>query len=111
MSLGSRLKEARKNKNLTQPELAAAIGISKGAIGNYEAETSSPNEEILIKLMKYLEVDANFLYQDYVSSDDSLSSEELHLLSAWRGAEESAQEIALETLLNHQKKTAESTAG
>ena len=40
-----------------------------------------------------------------------LSAEELHLLSAWRGAEESAQEIALETLLNHQKKAADITAG
>lgn len=66
MSIGSRIKQARKDMNLTQEDLAAAIGVTKGAIANYENEVSVPKIELLIKLMKKLDVDANYLYQDDV---------------------------------------------
>lgn len=72
MSFGNRLKEARVNKKMTQAELARAVGVSKGAIGNYESELSSPNEPTLINLMKVLNVDANFLYQDYILPSNEL---------------------------------------
>ena len=68
MSIGQRLKQARISQNMTQEDLAYAVGITKGAIGNYETEVSSPKESILIKLMEALHVDANFLYQDYMTS-------------------------------------------
>ena len=70
MSIGSRLKEARISKKITQTDLASAIGVTKGAIGNYETDVSSPKEDILIRLMKYLDIDANYLYQDYMSTAD-----------------------------------------
>lgn len=72
MSIGSRLKEARLRRGLTQEDLARAIGVTKGAIGNYETGVSSPKESVLIKLMSALGIDANYLYQDYVDfSDDN----------------------------------------
>lgn len=64
MSIGSRIKEAREKKGLSQVKLAEALGISKGAIGNYECDKSSPKDSILFKLMTVLDVDANFLFQD-----------------------------------------------
>lgn len=64
MSIGSRIKQRREELNLTQPELAKIVGVSKGSIGNYETGVSSPNEKILFKLFKALKCDANFLYQD-----------------------------------------------
>lgn len=70
MSIGQRLKEARIARKMTQEDLAKAVGVTKGAIGNYETEVSSPKEQILIKLMKILHIDANYLYQDYVTSTD-----------------------------------------
>lgn len=66
MSIGSRIKEARKKQCLTQVDLASAIGVTKGAIANYENEVSVPKIELLVKLMKNLGVDANYLYQDDV---------------------------------------------
>lgn len=68
MPFGSRLKQARLRKNMTQAQLAKEVGVTKGAIGNYESEVSSPKEDILIRLMEVLEVDANFLFQDLVHS-------------------------------------------
>lgn len=70
MSIGKRLKEARIRRKMTQEDLAAAVGVTKGAIGNYETEVSSPKEAILIKLMEILQIDANFLYQDYIQQED-----------------------------------------
>lgn len=64
MSVGSRIKQARKALSLTQEELASAIGVTKGAIANYENEVSVPKMDLLIKLMQTLEVDANYIYQD-----------------------------------------------
>lgn len=64
MSVGSRIKEARQQLGLTQEQLAALVGVSKGAIGNYESETAYPKNEILYKLFEALQCDANYLYQD-----------------------------------------------
>ena len=66
MSMGTRIKEARQAANVSQEQLAKIIGVSKGAIGNYEADISHPKEEILIALMTTLNVDANYMYQDYI---------------------------------------------
>ena len=104
MSIGQRLKEARRVKNLTQSELAEAVGVSNGAIGNYETDVSSPNEPILIRLMEVLQIDANFLYQDYIQCEEKLSSEEMRLIELFRGANDQARGDAFRTLEAHQKK-------
>lgn len=64
MSIGSRIKQRREELGYTQPQLAKLVGVSKGSIGNYESNVSSPNENILFKLFEVLQCDANFLYQD-----------------------------------------------
>lgn len=92
MSFEKRLKEARLMNHLTQEELAKIVSVSKGAIGNYESGVSSPNEPILIKLMQALNVDANFLYQDYISVRTiNVNSNEYDLLTAYRKADPGTQ--------------------
>ena len=103
MPFEKRLKEARIRKNMTQEDLAKAVGVTKGAIGNYESGVSSPKETILIKLMEVLDVDANYLYQDFIRTS-ALTDDELRLLSAYRAADDRAQEDALRTLLDHPRK-------
>lgn len=110
MGIGRRLKEARTLRKMTQLDLANAVGVSKGAIGNYETDVSSPNEPILIKLMEVLQIDANFLYQDYIISSMSLADDEKHLIHLWRGADERARDDAVRTLADHQKKDMSSKA-
>ena len=82
MSIGSRIKQRREELGFTQPQLAELVGVSKGTIGNYESNISSPNEAILFKLFSVLKCDANFLYQDNIDWQgfDTLSpSENLHI--------------------------------
>ena len=62
MSIGQRLKEARLARHMKQEELAAAVGVTKGAIGNYETGTSFPKENIMLQLFDSLRVDPNYLY-------------------------------------------------
>lgn len=64
MSIGTRIKEARIKIGLTQEELASNIGVTKGAIANYENGVSTPKIELLFKLFSALQCDANYLYQD-----------------------------------------------
>lgn len=66
MGIGNRIKEARNNLGYTQEELAELLGITKGAVANYENETSHPKEPIMYKLIETLKVDANYLFQDCV---------------------------------------------
>lgn len=104
MTIGQRLKEARLLRKMTQTELAEAVGVTKGAIGNYETDISSPKEPILIKLMDVLQIDANYLYQDYINSTPQLTSDEDHLLNVYRGANEQAKSDAICLLEKHQRK-------
>ncbi len=65
MSLGNRIREARNQKNLTQEQLAAIIGVSKNAVSNYENGVSFPKSiDIFIGIIDTLGVDANYLLQD-----------------------------------------------
>lgn len=66
MGIGNRIKEARLNLGYTQEELAKLLGVTKGAVANYEIETSHPKEPIMYKLIEVLKVDANYLFQDCV---------------------------------------------
>ena len=82
MGIGARLKEAREAKGLTQKELGALVGVTGSAITNYEVETSHPKEQILYKLINTLEIDANYLFQDCVTSVTTLSispAEQTHI--------------------------------
>lgn len=74
MGIGKRIKEARKQKGLTQTELANLIGVTPSAITNYENETSHPKEPVLYKLFEALECDANFLFQDEIKKASTTQS-------------------------------------
>ena len=69
--IGKRIKEARLNKGLTQETLALIVGVTKGAIANYENGTSHPKEPVMYALIDALDVDANFLFQDCVKTKNA----------------------------------------
>ena len=95
MSLGERLKQARKAKKLTQKQLGVLAGVTGSAIGNYENGVSSPNEETLIRLMQILVVDANYLYADdmaAISDARFLSPEEEQLITLYRSLNAQGQQ-------------------
>lgn len=60
-SLGDKLKLLRKQKGLTQLQVAKRIGVSKAVISNYELSNRTPPYEILIKLAKLYNVSTDYL--------------------------------------------------
>lgn len=68
MSIGSRIKEARKNAKLTQQELAEIIGVAQITIRQYESNKRQPRIEQLDFIAKKLDVDSNWLLTGQPSS-------------------------------------------
>lgn len=64
MGLSNRLRERREQLGLTQSEVASLLGITPGAVGNYETGVSTPKADILFKVFDALKCDANYLFQD-----------------------------------------------
>lgn len=88
MAFNSRLREARKNKGLTQKELAEVIGVAKSTVAGYEIGNSEPNAMTIGKIMTALGVDANYLWQDEMAElekqKDSFTLHEQELIRKYR---------------------------
>ena len=67
MKIGNQIRHRRTELNLSRGELANKIQVTPSAIANYENGISYPKPDILVALMNALEVDANYLYRDYLS--------------------------------------------
>lgn len=83
MGLSNRLRERREQLGLTQSEVACILGITPGAVGNYENGVSTPKADILFKVFDALKCDANYLFQDEMkntSSEDRANPEEMDTL-------------------------------
>jgi transcriptional regulator with XRE-family HTH domain len=62
MNVGDRIKQLRTEKNLTQPQLAQAIGIEQSYLSKLENDKSVPSAEIFQAVLRGLQVDvATFL--------------------------------------------------
>lgn len=59
--LRDKIKELRNNKNITQNQLANAIGISKYAIAKYETGEREPSLDIVVKIANYFNVSTDYL--------------------------------------------------
>lgn len=105
--IGKMIFDRRKELGFTLEEVGEACGVGKSTVRKWEnGMIKNMKRDKIVLLAKKLRLPA----VSFVPSDDleDLSSEEQHLISLWRSAEDAAKEIALETLINHQKKSAAS---
>jgi transcriptional regulator with XRE-family HTH domain len=70
-SFGDRLQKKRLELGLTQKELAALIGVTPGAITQYEGDLSSPSKERLEALGKTLRCSIDYLMSGHQASSPS----------------------------------------
>lgn len=61
MSFGSRLKERREDKNLTQLQLGKLINVSDATINRYERDLREPSIETIKLLSKVLDCTTDYL--------------------------------------------------
>ena len=66
MAFNDRLKQAREQADMTQAQVASALGIAKSTYSGYETGKSEPSMNNIANLMRLLEVSPEFLWQDEI---------------------------------------------
>lgn len=61
MSIGERISDLRKSKNISQEQLARYLGVSRQAVSKWENDLSSPDTLNLIKLADLLDTEVAYL--------------------------------------------------
>ena len=64
LSFGQRLKELRESKNLTQAQLAEAIGVSTNFVGMVERGKRNTTIDKLFKISYALNVKLSYFFED-----------------------------------------------
>ena len=64
MTLGEKIKEARKQCGLTQEQLAEKMALSRSAIAKWESNTGLPDVDNLKLLAQLLNVSIDYLLDD-----------------------------------------------
>jgi len=87
MNFGEILCKLRKERDLTQGEVAKQIGVKKNTISNYENNISKPHYEQLVKLCNLFKCNPNVLMSsDLVGldMDSNLSPEDQNLIDKYK---------------------------
>ncbi|MDN3582790.1 helix-turn-helix domain-containing protein [Mucilaginibacter flavus] len=70
IQISNRIKERRREKNITVQELAIRANVSKGLISQIENSRTIPSLIVLIDIIKALEIDMNEFFKDIRSKDN-----------------------------------------
>lgn len=73
--LGEKLVKLRKEKNLSQEQLAEKIDVTRQTISNWELNETSPNAEQLIKLAKEFNISIDNLLDNDIEVDKETNKE------------------------------------
>ena len=76
MSFGENLREIRKQRNITQEELAELLGVSRQAISKWESGNGYPETEKLIEISRQLNISLDYLLNDASNVAEKESGEE-----------------------------------
>lgn len=85
---GDRLAQMREKRNLTQVELAEALGMGQNQIWRYENGKNEPDGETIARIAQYLGVSTDYLLgltdysEPYIAGE--LTPKERAAISAWR---------------------------
>lgn len=70
MSIGRKIADARKAKNLTQEQLADLMSVTRQSISRWESEQSYPEMDKIVFLAEILGVSLDYLLKDNISDND-----------------------------------------
>ena len=88
-NVGSKLRDLRKSRNLTQSDLAARIGIQQSDLCRMENGQYRVNLETLVKILMEFQITFGEFFQEEVHGE--LSHDERALLRSYRGVEPDSQ--------------------
>ena len=85
MSFGGNLKNVRKQKGITQEELAETLCVSRQAISKWESDNGYPETEKLLLLSKTLNISLDYLMNDASEMQEKEQTEEKNVVTASYG--------------------------
>lgn len=100
--IGGKIRQYRKEKGLTQEELAKEINVTKNRISNWEQGINRPDADIIGNICRALNVSPSNLLDVHLSDDD-LTSHEKKVINAYRAKADIRQ--AVDILLGVEKDT------
>lgn len=98
MEIGDRIRAKRKERGITQVELAKATGISQSSISDIEKLTNNPSSTTLRLIARALSCTVGELIgeQDQLVSEQQISIKEKRLLDIFRQLTEDAQDSLID---------------
>ncbi len=71
INISKNIAELRKQKSITQEQLAEALNISPQAVSKWETNTSQPDTQMLPLIAEYFEVSIDYLFygEEYAYND------------------------------------------
>ena len=114
MTLGEKLKEARKQAGLSQEQLSEKIGVSRSAVAKWETDNGIPDVDNLKILSKLLNVSIDYLLDNGEAIDELVMREPYNLSEYGKGSKGKRKDRAvldkfpnaeIHTLIGEQKLT------
>jgi transcriptional regulator with XRE-family HTH domain len=99
-TIGKFMQELRKEKNMTQKDLAEQIGVSDKTISKWENGNSMPDTLLLVPLCKALDISVNELLSgEKLPPNDYSSKAEENIMKLLSDKENYAKKSMLSTLI------------
>lgn len=70
MSIGSRIKTLRKNKSITQEELATVMNVSRQSISKWESDNTTPDIEKVIFLSDFFQTTTDYILKGIIIENE-----------------------------------------
>ena len=96
MTFGEKIKECRKAQNLTQKQLADAIGAKHNSVSDWENNKNKPDPDTIELLCDALNITPNYLLK---SSQEDFSTKEKQLIKKYRNLYQSDIEVSGGTII------------
>lgn len=99
MEFSERLKDLRKQAELTQVDVAEKLGISQPAYASWERGLKKPTQENLVKIAQILNVSVDYLVGNSEEKTDELDNIELLFRMNSKGLTDEEKEIFKKELI------------
>ncbi len=104
LTMGDRIREARKHKELTQERLAELLDISVESVSHIERGSRLPSMQVFIKIIEVLNVSADYILRDSISTGKLFGENALgSKIEQLSPKERIALEAIIDTYLQHHK--------
>jgi transcriptional regulator with XRE-family HTH domain len=105
----TRLRNLRRDKGVTQQDIANLVGITYQGVGKWERGITTPDFDALVKLSDYFHVSLDYLITGEEQHKPCLSQDEERLVELFRFTDDFGRGTILESAEREAKRVAFST--